>query len=398
MLDDQMKNFKKRIKLTKKVIDNLPSPPNGQVFLRDTEIPGFGLRLTPGSKTFILEKFIEGRSRRISIGPFGPLTLDVARDQALKMTADIISGKDPAQERIDKRRSPTFGDLITLYRERHASRKKSGANDLLTIGKHLSPWKNRKLTSIKRNEIALLHAEVGKDYPYQANRILALLSKMFNLAHVWGLCEKENPVFGIGRFKEEKRDRFVQPHELPRLMEALKAEPNFYIRAAFLLCLLTGQRKSEILSMKWADVNFDQGVWRIPETKPGRPHLLPLPTPAREILEKLPRMSESEWVFPGQAGNHLVNINKAWSRIKEKAKLQDVRIHDLRRTLGSYLAASGDSLIVIGKALGHTQPQTTAVYARLNLEPVRAALEANAQRMMLIADKAAEGNDEENKI
>jgi integrase len=216
---------------------------------------------------------------------------------------------------------------------------------------------------------------------------------MFNLAHSWGIYSQENPATRIELFKEEKRDRFIRPDELPRLMESLRQEPNPYIRGALLTCLLTGQRKSEVLSMKWEDVHLDQGVWRIPTTKAGRPHLVPLPGPVSELLRNLPLVADNPFVFAGRGKSHLINISKPWNEIRARAGLPDVRIHDLRRTVGSWLAGSGASLPLIGKVLNHSQPSTTAIYARLDIEPVRVALEANAQRMLLVAAKVEKAGE-----
>jgi integrase len=209
---------------------------------------------------------------------------------------------------------------------------------------------------------------------------------MFNLARTWGVFGGDNPAAGIELFKEEKRDRFVKPEELPELFKAIQKEPNPYRAAAFLILLLTGARKTEVLCMRWEDLDLKQATWRIPETKAGRPHLLPLPRAAVKLLAHLPRQEGSPYVFPGRRqGQHLVKLSKAWKTIRQEAKLEDVRIHDLRRTLGSWLAASGASLPLIGKALNHSQVSTTAVYARLDLEPVRVALEANAKKMLVVA-------------
>ena len=198
----------------------------------------------------------------------------------------------------------------------------------------------------------------------------------------------ENPATGIELFPEEKRDRFVQPHELPRLFEALDEEPNPDVKTAFLVALLTGARRGEVLAMRWADVNLDQAVWRIPHTKARRPHWLPLPQSVVALLQALPRLEGCPYIFPGRRGrNHLVNIAKAWQRIRTRAGLSGIRIHDLRRTLGSWLAASGASLPLIGRALNHTQVSTTAIYARLQLEPVRTALEANASQMLALSHR-----------
>lgn len=375
-------------KLIKSLIDAIKAPESGQIFLRDSKMPGFGLRITGNAKTFILERRIHGRPRRITIGPYGPLTVDDARRRAEKMIGQIADGQDPATERLDQKREPTFGDLIHLYKERHLPRKKSRVNDEIQITAHLKNWEKRKLSSIRKKDVAQLHLSIGeKSGPYAANRIIALLRKMFNLAHAWGLWNKENPAVGIEMFPEKKRERFVHPVELPRLMEALKGEENFYISAALLICLLTGARKGEVLSMQWEDLSLDEGTWKIPETKAGRSHLVPLPTRAIELLRKLPITPDNPYVFPGRRGSHLVNINKAWNRIKTEAKLEDVRIHDLRRTTASWLAGAGASLALIGKVLNHSQPSSTAVYARLDLEPVRAALESNAQKMLAIAEK-----------
>lgn len=379
-----------KVKLTKRLIDALKPPETGQIFLRDIAMPGFGLRLTRGSKVFILEKFILGRSRRMTIGPYGPITLEQARERAKTLIGTIATGRDPARELIDRKREMTFGDLEEMYRKRHLPRKKSAYNDERMFKTYLTGWKSRKLSSITRQDVTALHGEIGeKNGHYCANRVVALLRKMFNLAvHSWGVSTQDNPATRIELFREETRDRFIHPDELPRLMESLKQEPNLYIRGALFTCLLTGQRKTEVLSMKWGDVQLDQGVWRIPETKPGRPHLVPIPGPVRELLYNLPHTDSNPFVFVGRGHSHLTNISKAWGRIRTRANLQDARIHDLRRTLGSWLAGSGSSLPMIGRIMNHSQPSTTQIYARFDLAPIRQALEDNAARMLLIAAKA----------
>jgi integrase len=378
-----MANRKTAIKLTKRVIDATRSPASGQIFLRDADIPGFGVRLTKAGKVFILEKRIQGRMRRITIGAYGPLTLEQARERAIGLTHEIIQGRDPAQARQERRQEPTWGELTSLYLKRHGPRKRTAWNDRNMLRCYFQGWQHRRLSSLTRKDTLQLHQQIGATAPYAANRVVALIRKMFNLAHLWGVYGGENPAIGIELFPEEKRDRFVQPHELPKLFEALQEEPSPYVKAAFLMALLTGARRGEVLAMRWEDVDLAQALWRIPQTNAGRPHLLPLPQPVVTLLQGLPHLLGCPFVFPGRDGQgHLVNIAKAWTRIRTRAGLTDVRIHDLRRTLGSWLAASGASLPLIGKALNHTQVSTTAVYARLALEPVRTALESNAQRML----------------
>ena len=374
-------------RLTKQVIDGTPFPLAGQVFVRDTELPGFALRVTQGRKSFVLEKRIRGRMRRLTIGPYGPLTVDQARTLAKTHVGAIAQGTDPAQIRQDRLHEPTFRDLTAQYLERHAPRKRSARDDRGMLQTHLAVFRTRKLTDLSRNDVARLHATVGATTPYRANRLVALLRKMFNLARDWGLYAGENPATRIQFFREESRDRFVQPEELPRLFQAIAEEPNSSIRGVLLPALLTGARRAEVLTMRWEDVSLIRAEWRIPQTKAGRPHLLPLPDALVALLRRVPRVAENPYVFVGQDGaGHLQNMKRAWDRIRTTAGIQDVRFHDLRRTVGSWLAGSGESLSLIGKVLNHRDVSTTAIYARLNLDPVRQALERQATKMLAAAE------------
>ncbi len=372
-------------KLTKRLIEEATPPASGQRFLRDDVLQGFALRITAnGAKSFVIEKRIHGRPRRFTLGPSGVLTVDQARKRAQETIGDIAAGQDPVDQRRQQRHSATWQDLERLYLERHAVHKKSASNDVGMLNKHLASWRPRRLTSITRADVYARQAEMGAaGHKTWANRMVALVRTMFFLAKDWGLYSGENPASRIKLFKEVTRDRFVTPEELPRLWKALQREPNPYVRGAFFVGLLTGARRSEVLTMKWNDLDLRQGLWKIPDTKADRPHYLPLPRSVIDELSKLPRLKDNPHVFCGRWGHdHLVNVSKPWRRIRQDAGLRDVRIHDLRRTLGSWLVAAGASLPVIGKALNHSRPETTAIYARLQLESVRAALEVNAQRML----------------
>ena len=370
-------------RLTKQIIDETSFPSAGQVFVRDEELPGFALRVTKGRKSFILEKRIRGRMRRLTIGPYGPLTVDQARKLAATHVGAIAQGDDPAQIRQDRLHEPTFGELTAQYLERHAPRKRSARDDQAMLTTHLAVFRTRKLTDINRNDVARLHAQVGEMAPYRANRLVALLRKMFNLARDWGLYAGENPATRIQMFREEARDRFVQPEELPRLFQAIAEEADPSIRGVLLTALLTGARRSEVLTMRWDEVSLTRAEWRIPHTKAGRPHLLPVPHALVAMLRSLPMVEGNPYVFVGQNGaGHLHDMKRAWDRIRVKAEIRDVRFHDLRRTVGSWLAASGENLHLIGKVLNHRDVSTTAIYARLNLTPVRQALERNAAKML----------------
>lgn len=374
-------------RLTKRIIDAAKHPTAGQVFLRDDELRGFAVRITPGCKSFIVEREIHGRVRRMTIGRYGVLTVEQARDEARVKIGEIAAGHDPVEAQRQRRKSITFGELEQLYLERHAVRKKSAADDVSMLKKWLAEWRPRRVNTITRADIASKHAEMGAaGHTTRANRMVALIRVMFNLASDWGHHPGPNPASRVRFFREVKRDRFVRPDELPRLWKALQNEPNHYVRGAFFIALLTGARKSEVLGMKWDDLDLRQGLWRIPDTKAGRPHTLPLPRAVVDELIKLPRLDGNPYVFVGRWGRrNLNNVSKPWRRIRKEAGLDDVRLHDLRRTLGSWLVAAGASLPLIGKALNHSQPATTAIYARLELDPVREALEANATRMLTVA-------------
>ncbi len=323
----------------------------------------------------------------MTLARYGDVTLDEARDLAKVKIGEIAKGDDPAESRRQQRRVVTWEEFEKVYLERHAIHKKSLKNDRSVLEKHLSQWRTRRLTAISRADVCALHTELGaQGHKVAANGMVRIVRSMFNRAIEWGLHVGENPAAKIKLFKEVPRERFVTPTELPRLWKALQKEPNPYIRGAFFVGLLTGARRSEVLGMRWQDLDLEQAIWTIPDTKAGRSHYIPLPKPVVMELLKLPKLNNNPYVFPGRHGHdHLVTVGKNWKRIRSEARLNDVRVHDLRRTLASWLVAAGASLPLIGKTLGHSQPSTTQIYARLQLDPVREALEQNAARMLTYA-------------
>ena len=203
-----------------------------------------------------------------------------------------------------------------------------------------------------------------------------------------------NCAIGFKKFKEKSRDRFLQPDELPRFFKALSDEPNEAARDFFMISLLTGARKSNTLAMHWRDINFTTETWRIEDTKNSESQTIHLPKEAVDILKERKIYSESPWVFEGSGkSGHLADPKKAWMRILKEAGIDNLRIHDLRRTLGSYQAATGANGYIIGKSLGHKSQQSTAIYARLNLDPVRESVN-KATGVMFEHMRANAGNDE----
>ncbi len=392
------------MKLTKSAVDRMaygkrPTNKNSkttypQDIRWDNAIPGFGVRIYPtGKKSFVLYyRTTTKRQHIMTIGRYGVLTLDEARDRARKALAQASDGEDPLEIRQRTRRGETVKALCAEYMDRHAKpKKKTWKDDERWINKYILPaWGNHKVRSITHTDAAALHSKIGKTHPYAANRILELISKMFELARRWGYVDDDavNPARDIDAFPEEKRDRWVTPQELPRLAEAIDQEPNLYARLALWLYLLTGMRKSEMLEAKWKDIDWERKELRLANTKAGRIHYVPLSEPAIAVLRQIPRIEGNPYIIVGKKeGSHLVNIYKPWNRIRKSAGVDDVRLHDLRRTLGSWMAQSGNSLHLIGRVLNHSSQATTAVYARFAQDNVRDALESHGKQIMGAAHK-----------
>jgi len=377
------------MKLTKQRIDALRYEGNGsqKCILWDESLSGFGCRVYPGGKkSFLLSYRIGGRKREMVLGPYGKITVDQARRMAQKHTADILDGKDPLESRRQTRLGETLRNLTDAYIEQHAKvRKKTWREDKRRIDLYLLPaLGNRKIQAVTRPEVAALHRRVGRTSPYEANRLLALLSVMFEFAIKHGLRDEAsgNPAKHIEKFPETKRDRWITREELPRVAAAIDQEASEYVRAAFWLYLLTGARKSEVLTMRWSDLDLTRNEWRLPTTKAGRTHYIPLSDPVVDRLNKLQRQEGNPYVICGhKAGSHLVNISKAWQRVRKAAGVEDARLHDLRRTVGSWLAQSGKSLHLIGKVLNHSNASTTQIYARFAQDQVRSALDEHASQL-----------------
>jgi integrase len=377
--------------LTKRAIDSMTyhGKDGKRQVTWDDELPGFGVRVYPtGKKAFVLSYRVAGRKRLMTLGSYEQYTVDQAR----KHLVAIDSGSDPLEARQKDAQGETVKELCSAYIERHAKpHKRTWDQDQYRIDKHILPaWGYRKVRSITGADVAALHSTIGKNAPYEANRTLALISKIFELARRWGFVPKDqiNPARDIDRYKEEKRDRWINPDELPRLAQAIDAEPNIYVRMALWLYLLTGVRKSELLAARWEDVDWERQELRLAETKAERVHYVPLSAPAMAILRELPRLEGNPYILPGHiTGRPLVNINKPWTRIRKAAGVEDVRLHDLRRTVGSWLAQSGNSLHLIGRVLNHSNQSTTAIYARFGQDHVRQALEEHAARIMGVAGK-----------
>jgi|WetSurMetagenome_2_1015567.scaffolds.fasta_scaffold00986_21 integrase len=372
------------VKITKRLVDSV-EPVDKEQFFWDKELKGFGLRVKPsGSKSYVIQyRNKSGRSRRYSIGLHGRLTPDEARDEAKKLLGDVERGLDPAEDKLVGRKDLTLKEFSERYLSEHAQVKKKARSikeDRRLLEKVILPaLASRKLNDITRADIARFHHGL-KDTPYQANRALALISKMFSLAEKWGLRQDAtNPCRHVEKFKEKKKERFLSGDELARLGEVLaEAQRNNeelpQAIAALRLLVLTGCRLSEILTLKWSDIDYNRSCLMLQDSKTGQ-KAVPIGDAVIEVLENMPRIVGSDYVIPGiKPGAHLVGLPKIWGRIRKKAGLEGVRIHDAaRHSFASAAAASGFSLPFIGALLGHSQPATTARYSHLVGDPLKQA-------------------------
>jgi integrase len=384
------------MRLTETIVERAKWVEAGQRFLRDSQVTGLALRITPGVKSWVwagrvaTHRDATGKKayRRVTIGHFPEMGLAKARRLATGIRLEVEQGGDPEKVLRPMGDEATFEVLVKEYMERHArahKRERSVRDDEYYLEKYVPKgWRQRTLSAISRDEVERLKLSLKRDRgPYPANHTVRLLRSMFNLARDWGMLKADNPAARVKLFKEERRERFLSPEELERVNRSLLEEPMWQWKAYFPLALLLGLRRSELLTLRWEDVDLTMQTLKLPQTKAGRPHLLPLPSPAVQIFEGLPSRGHSEWVFPSdRVDGHIVEPGKAWQRIRERAGVAQVRIHDLRHTLASWLIAQGYTLQLIGRALNHRQTSTTERYAHLALGPVREALERNAQLMM----------------
>lgn len=394
------------MKLTKRAVDSFRyEGRDGQRDVRwDSEIAGFGVRIYPpdadgrSRRSFVVSYRANGRKRMMVVGRYGVLTVDEARERARKHLAAVTDGLDPLEERRKVRARVTFGELITRYMEGYAKvHKRTWKADESRLNRHIpARWKSRMAEDITGEDIAKLHREIGIDRkkPYEANRLIEILRKIYNLAKVpgWRLvtANHENPTAGIAKHRERKRTRWLRPEEVKPLAAAIQTEPNIYVRAAIWLYLLTGLRKTELLTAKRDEIDWHRALLRLPETKAGEEQQAPLNKAAMAIIQAIPVMEGNSYLLPGsRKGHHLVGIDKPWSRIRKAAGVEDLHLHDLRRTVGSWLTQDRVDLNTIKDALRHASIDTTLTYARLGADPARKAIEKHGKRLLKVAGSDA---------
>ena len=368
-----------------------------RLILWDDEIAGLGLRVYPsGKKTFVLSYRASHRSRLLTLGRYGVYTLKQARKEALIRLGSIASGADPLDKNCAANKI-LVRELASRYLNEHAELKKKPAsivNDRQMLRDYVLPAIGQlEVGDVERHHLASLHHSL-RDKRTTANRVLALCSKMFNLAEKWGIrAGGTNPCRHVERFKEIPRERYLSRQEFERLSDALAAaqasgSESPHALAALWLLIFTGCRVSEILELRWEEVDFERRMLRLSDSKTG-PKPVFLSSAALAILRRLPRTTGNPWVIEGRVPNtHLRDLNGPWRRLKQHAEIKNLRLHDLRHSFGAVGTGLGLSLPVIGKLLGHTRPETTARYAHLAAEPMQEAVERIGDYLAMLVGKS----------
>lgn len=350
----------------------------------DKSTPSLRLYVYPsGGKTFVLYRRVNNKPQRIKIGRFRDLSIEQARKEALRLNSLITLGQDPLNQNKEYKAAITFRGLFYYYYEQHASiSTKRPLENKRTIERTVFPaMGNMKACDITPEFMRMFHAKLAElSSKGNANRVIAIISPVFNYCINASYYKGENPCAKVKKFKCASRDRFLSREELLKFFDAVKKEEALF-EHFFLMLLYTGARKSNVLSMKWEDINFELGQWRVcaDETKNKDVNIIHLSDHVIRILNMRLNMQKtsgiSNFVFPGNgAAGHLVDPKRAFNRIRETMKIDNFRMHDLRRTLASYMAISGTSLNIIGKALNHKSQVSTSIYARLSEEPVKQAI------------------------
>jgi integrase len=373
----------------------------------DGAVRKLGLKIEPGGrKTFFWWSRVPeedqpdriGKATWRSIGDWPQVSLDTARAKAEEYNVLLANWrkdgcKRPSPFRV-QRSEMTLDELAEDYFSRHLRAhaqhpEKQEREARYKLNTYLSAWKDRRLSTISRMDVSDLHAKLGKaNGHYAANATVELVSRLYNFAINQELFVGANPARGLKRFHERKRTRFVERDEMPKLFAALQAEQNRDVVDFVHLSLWSGARKNDVLSMRWADVSLSDHRWLVPDPKGRQPYQIALVPEAVAILQS--RKNNSDWVFPSNSrSGHVVDLKRGWKRLLFRAGITNLRQHDLRRTLASWQAGQGTSLIVIGKTLGHRSLGATEIYSQIALDAVRESVTSATQAIIEAGKKRA---------
>jgi len=390
------------INFTEKGIAALPIPAkeDGQAIYYDSgSTDGLMMIVTyGGTKTFYHYISFEKKPVRTKIGRWPQFKVMAARAAAHTMSENAThDGTHPGEKRRENLRDITLKQFYeTVYKPEYSlayKKPRSVANDDSIFTHRLGDFHNRYLLSIKTSELEKLHNQTKQTHsPYTANRVLSLIKHMYVIAAKYGYVKAyNNPAAGIRKFPEQSRDRFLQSDELKRFFDALAAEDNEVFKNYVLISLFSGQRRGNVLPLRWSQIDLNNGFMYLPDTKNSEPMQVLITSQLKELLQKIKQNAKSDWVLPSNKSKsgHLEDPKRPWQDLLARAGIENLRLHDLRRTMGSYQAITGTSTNIIGKSLGHKSTSATLVYARLSAAPIREAMEKATDKMIELGKVAS---------
>jgi integrase len=391
-----MRPIDNKFNFTEASISSLPFAPKGKRYnVYDTSTKNLAVRVGENSKIFYLIKKINGRVMNVRLADFSNTSVKDARDLLITQIKEINSGKNPNIEKQKIREDLTIKEFfntkfVPLHSNRptHAESTRKMEQSIMKL--YLKDFHNKKMIDITHADVEILHKKLETEISgYLANHELRVVRQMFNRAIVWGCYHKNNPVSGLVFAKEESRDRFLLPDELERLFTALKQDKSPQFSSFVMLCLFLGQRRRNIQSMKWSDINFAERSVYFPTTKTKKPVKIPIPAQVMSIFDDLLKFKKNDWVFPSATAKsgHLEEPKNAWKALLKRAGLENVRMHDLRRTYATYQASIGSSNEIIGKALGDKTPAVISVYARIPEDTLRDSIQGGVDKMIALGTK-----------
>lgn len=367
---------RKKMNFNKKGLEAILPPPQGEVEYADTSCKGLRLIVrTTGSKTFYFRGTFNGTQKRYRIGTFPEFELGEARDRADEMRVMIAKGIDPDAPIKIKKSMPTLDVFFDEYLEQHAKKqKKTWEYDARIYRLHL---KNRmgklRLADITREHVIALQTEIAASSGRaMSNHVLALLTALINKAVLWQRCPPDvAPTRAVKKYPTPARQRRLSPEEMERFLNTLMEEANTTLRDYALISLFTGVRRNNVLSMRWDEIDWKGKVWNIPITKNGHPLSQPLDDILLAVLQSRRLVVNSEFVFPSDSrSGHMHEIRKSWKSFLNRAEIQNLTRHDLRRTFASWLGKMGVNSFAISKSLGQTNAKSAEAYTHLNVEDV----------------------------
>lgn len=376
-----------KAKITRSSIERLPIPAGKPVYYFDELLTGYGVRVSPrGVRTYFVQGRVRGRLHRHTLGRFPAVKPDEARDRAREMLSNMAAGAAPDRKCDQVTVTDALDEWLTTH-VKHKLKPRTALDYEVIATRVLKPaLGDRAMLEIERADLAKLHNE-RRETPRRANYILAVARSFFSFAEDAGHRKRDtNPAKRIRAYPENRRERFLSTDELARASAAISAaeqsgEISIFAAAALRLCILTGARQGELRALRWREVDIERRMLLLEDSKTGRRPIY-LSEPALEILTALPRIVGNDHVFPGdKPGDHYRNLTRAWIKVRKRAGLGDVRLHDLRHTFASFGAADSMSLPMIGRLLGHRVPATTARYAHLASDPVVAANDRLGRRL-----------------